>query len=119
MLTPKLVFSFIGFLFIVFSIPLLRRRVGPNAWYGLRVPATLQDEEIWYEANAKTGRDMLLLGVLQLILALGLPLVVDLPPQTYTEVNVGAVSIGAVLAALLGWFRANDLRAERQGGRSN
>lgn len=119
MLTTKLTFSLIGLFFIGLSIPLLRRRVGPNGWYGLRVPATLQDEEIWYEANAKTGRDMLLLGVLQLILALGLPLAADLPPETYAEVNVGVVSVGALLAALLGWFRANDMRAERQRNRSN
>ena len=114
MLRPMLTFSLIGLLFIGLSIPLLRRRVGPNACYGLRVPATLGDKEIWYEANAKSARDLLILGLLQLILALGLPLAVDLSPETYTEINGGVIGSGVLVAALLGWSRANDLRAQRQ-----
>ena len=35
------------------AVPLARRRVPPNAWYGLRVPATFADREVWYAANAR------------------------------------------------------------------
>ena len=110
-----LIFSLIGLLFIGLSIPLLRRRIGPNAWYGLRVPATLEDEEVWYQANAKSARDLLLLGLLQLLLALGLPQVVTLTPETYTEINAGVIGFGVLTAALAGWSRANALRAKRRG----
>ena len=114
MLLYVLLFSLIGVLFIALSIPLLHRRVGPNAWYGLRVPATLADEEIWYEANARSARDLLILGILQLVLALGLPVLAGLTPETYVEVNAAVLGFGAVGAALLGWSRASRLLAEKR-----
>jgi len=58
-----------GWFFIALAIPLIWRKVPPNHWYGLRVPATLADERVWYEANARAGRELLALGVL--IIALG------------------------------------------------
>lgn len=39
-------------LFVLLSIPLLLRRVGPNVLYGYRTRATLADPSLWYEANA-------------------------------------------------------------------
>jgi hypothetical protein len=34
----------LGILLIAISVPLVRRRLPPNAGYGLRVPATFADE---------------------------------------------------------------------------
>lgn len=113
MLAQVLVFSLIGLLLIGLSIPFLRRRVGPNSWYGLRVPATLADREVWYEANARSARDLLILGLLQLVFALGLPLA-PLTPEAYAAINAALIAFGAVGAALLGWSRANRLLAEKQ-----
>ena len=59
----------LGVLFIALAIPLIWRKVPPNHYYGLRVPATLADERVWYEANARAGRELLVLGVL--VIALG------------------------------------------------
>lgn len=39
-------------LFVLLSIPLLIRKVGPNVVYGYRTRATLADATLWYEANA-------------------------------------------------------------------
>jgi hypothetical protein len=39
-------------LFVLLSIPLLLRKVGPNVVYGYRTRATLSDATLWYEANA-------------------------------------------------------------------
>ena len=46
-------FWFLGLVFIALAIPLLRRKVGPNHLYGLRVKETLENEDVWYEANAR------------------------------------------------------------------
>ena len=44
-----------GLLLAGLSIPLIRRRVKPNRFYGFRTPQTLSDERIWYDANAYAG----------------------------------------------------------------
>lgn len=67
------VFAAIGLLFLWMAQPLIRRQVGPNGFYGLRVPATLADPTVWYEANARCGRDLQALGGLLLGGALLLP----------------------------------------------
>lgn len=51
-----------GILFMVLSIPMITRRVPPNAWYGVRTTETLSDEWVWYEVNAKSGWGFLVLG---------------------------------------------------------
>lgn len=54
---------------------MIRRRVTPNALYGLRVPAAFADEWVWYEANAQSRRDLRRLGVLVVVLAMLPPFV--------------------------------------------
>ncbi|MCA9756537.1 MAG: SdpI family protein [Candidatus Eisenbacteria bacterium] len=52
----------VGGFFIVLAFPLIRRQVPPNQWYGLRLAATEDNEWVWYEANVKLGKAMLVLG---------------------------------------------------------
>lgn len=105
-------FAGVGLLLILLSIPLLRRRVPPNSWYGLRVAATFADERVWYEANAHGARDLMLVGGLQIVLAV-LLLPLRLPEDVYVLLNAGALVIGVVTAAIVGTRRANRLLRER------
>src|SRR5262249_44698624 len=50
---------------IVAGISLYFRRVPPKSLYGVRGRAT-RDEGIWYEINARAGRDLILLGAVYL-----------------------------------------------------
>jgi uncharacterized membrane protein len=102
-------FAAMGVLLVALAIPLFRRRIKPNLWYGLRVPATLADEGVWYDANAASGRDMILLGILQVALAVLLPLF-DVSEIVYVIVNVTVITIGAMWITISGWRRANRLR---------
>jgi uncharacterized membrane protein len=58
-----LLFCGIGILFIVLALPLLRRKVPPNHFYGLRVGETMENEKVWYEANARSAKDLIRLGL--------------------------------------------------------
>jgi uncharacterized membrane protein len=49
----------------------MRRRVPPNAWYGVRLPSTLADDRTWYEVNERTGRDLLIVGFVVIFVSLG------------------------------------------------
>jgi hypothetical protein len=57
-----------GVLIIGLGIPLWRRRIAPNWTYGVRFPATLADERVWYEINARGGRDLVFIGLGYLLL---------------------------------------------------
>ena len=51
-----------GVLLIAAGIPLWLRRVPRNALYGVRFASTLSDDRIWYEINARCGRDLVGIG---------------------------------------------------------
>src|SRR5205823_5291492 len=97
---------------VVLAIPLMRKRIAPNALYGLRVPATFADEWVWYEANARSGRDLLCLGLTLLVMAIAIP-VMGLGIAAYLAWAV-ATLVGVIGAGIVGWLRANRLLKERR-----
>jgi uncharacterized membrane protein len=56
------IYFILGMLFIALGVPLMRRRVPRNRWYGFRIPKTLASDSVWYPANAIAGRDMVVAG---------------------------------------------------------
>lgn len=112
----NLLFAILGLVTIALSVPLLLRRVPPNPVYGLRVPATFKDEQVWYDANAACGRDLLLFGVVIAVLAVVLPVagVRDMMLAVTWAVVTG---VGGMVVAVIGWARANRMLRERQEGR--
>lgn len=46
------------------GVPLILRKVPPNALYGFRTPRTLSSPDIWYPANAFSGAAMLVAAVI-------------------------------------------------------
>jgi len=53
-----------GPLLVLLAIPLWLRLIPPNRFYGVRTRATLADEALWYEVNARSGRDLTLAAAL-------------------------------------------------------
>ena len=107
------IFASVGLLLMGLALPLMLRRVKPNYLYGLRVPATFADESVWYEANARSARDMLALGFCELLLAL-VPLIdTTMPLATYALGNAIFMGAGAITIAIIGCLRANRLLRER------
>ncbi len=100
-------------LFALLAVPLIRRRVPPNGYYGLRVPATFADESVWYEANARAGVELLVLGLFLLTLSLALP-PFGVSNRVFGLVWSVAAVCGTLVIAIAGWRRANCLLAERQ-----
>jgi uncharacterized membrane protein len=113
-----ILFVAVGLLMMGLAIPLMRRRIAPNQTYGLRTAATFADEWVWYEANARSGRDLAIFGVIQSLVAVLPPLLMDLRPNVaaivYLAVNVALGVIGAVSVTIVGCLRANQLLRERR-----
>jgi uncharacterized membrane protein len=108
-------FPLAGILLIGLGWPMAARRIRPNRWYGLRVPATFADEGVWYDANAVTGRDMVALGAAVVVVALGVPLLVNLPLPIYSAMCGAILGLGSLILAVRGWRTANRLLRERRG----
>ena len=102
-------------MFVVLALPLAGRRVPPNRWYGLRVPATFADPTVWYDANAATGKDMVGFGAVATLIALVLPQVARLRTETYALVCAGVFALGSLVLAVRGWRLANRLLRQRRG----
>lgn len=44
------------------AIPLVRQRIKPNRFYGVRTALTLRDDAAWYRTNRPFGKVMLVCG---------------------------------------------------------
>lgn len=93
-----------GLLLIGLSIPMIRGRVKPNWIYGFRVPKTVNDPDVWYQANAYAGKWLLFTGVVTLAAALGLYLLPGLTVDSYALL-CAAASLGALAVTVVMSFR--------------
>ena len=106
--TIRLLYVAIGLLSIVVSLPLIRRKVGPNLLYGFRVPQTLSDPDVWYAVNAHFGRRLLATGIATTLAALLLYRVPGLNVDAYAWLllAVFAVFFGAGLVQSWRYMKA-------------
>lgn len=73
----------LGLGFLGLAIPMIQRRVKPNPWYGFRVPKTLNNPTIWYEANAYSGRQLFRTGLTLILAAFALALIPGISRYAY------------------------------------
>jgi uncharacterized membrane protein len=100
----------LGPILILLSIPLIFRWVPPNRFFGLRIPATLKNESVWYDANARSGRLFFMLGVLMVTLEFVLPTSARIPVLRV----IGTVGFTALI--VINWRAANRMVRERTAG---
>ena len=95
---------------MVVAMPLIFRWVPPNRAYGFRIPATLKNESVWYDANALIGRHLFVLGAVLSLLAFYLP--PARPSMCVCSPRIGVVGLFGIL--MLDWRTANRWRRERE-----
>lgn len=52
-----------GLLFMAMGLPLARRKISMNVWYGVRIPKVMLSEALWYDINVFGGRQLIRLSV--------------------------------------------------------
>lgn len=110
------VFVAVGMLYVALGVPLLRRRVKRNVWYGLRVGETLANDEVWYEANAACGKQFIILGASEALLAIALYFVPWSDPEHYALTLSGVVSVSTMILAFWGIATAREISKRVLGG---
>jgi len=93
--------------------------VKPNASYGVRFAATMADESVWYDINARGGRHLIVIGMGYLVV---LSLVYFSAPSWSLEARiVGPLTllmIALVIDAVVLYRAANALLASRRGSQA-
>lgn len=60
----------IGLLAMAVSVPLVRRKIKANPWFGVRIPAAFESEEAWFAINEYGGRLLRLWGSTMVLTAI-------------------------------------------------
>jgi uncharacterized membrane protein len=94
----------LGLLMAALGMPLMRRKIAPNSWYGFRVRRTLEDPKVWYDANEFTGRCLIRLGIGISLFSLALYYIPAIDPVTYATA-CGLVLLAGVAVSVLLSFR--------------
>ncbi len=87
-----------GLVIVGVALPLIWRKVKPNRFYGLRVPATFQSERVWYDANAAAGRYLATVGASTIIVAVVLSFIPDLSPRGVALSCAAFLFVGVTVA---------------------
>jgi uncharacterized membrane protein len=83
------------------------QRVGPNRWYGVRTSATYADRRVWRDANRRSGRGLISLGLAAGAFSL---LLLALPGDMWV-LGVGALLGGMLVWAISSVWYASERRA--------
>jgi uncharacterized membrane protein len=94
MLTLLVLYCLAGCLLIGLALPLLRRKISPNPFYGFRVKATLDDPRIWYAVNEFAARCLIVAGSSILVAAVGL---YALPGISVDAYALGCLSVFGIV----------------------
>jgi hypothetical protein len=62
----------LGFAILItaISIPLVKRKIKMNPWYGVRIPKSFESEENWYKINAYGGKRLILWATLPAVIGI-------------------------------------------------
>jgi uncharacterized membrane protein len=105
-----------GAVVIGLAIPLVLRRVKPNHVYGFRVPATLADEHVWFEMNARAGRHLIVIGITYIALLASMLVTTNGNPSGILLLApMGFLVSALIIDALMLTTAANRMLAQRRG----
>lgn len=107
MQTLELLYVGGGLLLALISIPLVQRRIPPNLFYGFRIPRTLNDPRMWYNANAYSGKRLFVVGIVIAIAALFFAQAPNLTLDSYALACSAVIFAGLGIAIWQSWRYAS------------
>jgi uncharacterized membrane protein len=95
-----ILFTGTGILLALISLPMIARKIKPNPFYGYRVRKTLENPEIWYDANEYSGRQLFVAGVVIAIFSMVLPFLPGISLSLYSGLG-GLVNVIFLIIAFV------------------
>lgn len=94
-----------GGLVILFCLPLLKDKIGPNPFYGVRIKKAYQSRENWFKLQRFGGRQLIIYGAGLMLLGT-IALCVPFAPNQSMEVSVFALApLWLILIPVIQIFR--------------
>jgi uncharacterized membrane protein len=106
---------------VIIAIPLILRKVPRNVVYGFRIKATLQNDFVWYEANAYFGKLFIISSLVSALLIILLYFSDIVSMQYFVNASIAVLVIPSMIPVLL-TFRyiksiksSEDINYDRDG----
>lgn len=97
---------------ITLAIPLVRGRISPNGFYGVRLPESFQSDDAWYSINRFGGKRLILWSVPLLLVGIAC-FFLPLQANTGLTLTLGFVPLIFVLIpAFESWRYARKFRPQ-------
>lgn len=106
----------LGLLFVALALPLIQRRIPPNMWYGFRTAKTLSHPDVWYEANAYSGRTLAWAGAVTCAASLVLGLFPRLSSEHICLWGIGIMLLSVTVSLALSAWYLSKLEAPASSG---
>ena len=100
MLDIMIILSLVNVFIMLASLPLIFKKVRRNIFYGFRTGITLENEKVWYEVNARTGKYLFYYALAGLILCIILFFIPGISKGFYT-ILLSIYMIGGVISVLI------------------
>jgi len=90
----------VSLVLLAFAIPLALGLVPRNTVYGYRTRATMENDAIWFAANAYFGKKLIVGAVFGSAVAIVIYLVFPLPTDLIVPVSVSCLAIPSLIVAM-------------------
>ena len=90
-------------LLVIFSLPLIARKIKPNPFYGFRIQQTLDDPEVWYETNQYFAKRLCAVGILEALAAVGFYFIPNITVDAYALLCLGVFILTFTIAMVQSW----------------
>lgn len=84
------------------AVPMIKKKISRNKFYGFRTAKTLSNDEIWYKANHFAGKALFAAGVVMIISSFLLYLLggnLEVDPLNYVTLALGMVPLAIAFVA--------------------
>ena len=88
-------------IFAIIAIPLILRKVPRNVVYGFRTRSTLENDFVWYEANAYFGRFFFISSFISALLIISLYFSNLVSVQIFLKASIAVLVVPPLVAVLL------------------
>jgi hypothetical protein len=88
-------------IFAIIAIPLILRKIPRNVVYGFRTRLTLENDFVWYEANAYFGRVFFISSFISALLIVSLYFSNLVSVQNFLKASIAVLVVPPIVAVLL------------------
>ncbi len=88
-----------GVIFIALCIPLLKRKIKMNYWYGFRISKSFMSEENWYDINAYGARAFIVWSIPMILIGFSC-FFIPLNDTTSLIFGVGPITLFTTIAII-------------------